>query len=63
MRYAIVGIIVVGVIMFALNWVFTLGIIWVLKDLFGIDWSSKFWAVFLCQFLIWIFLKGIFSKK
>ena len=59
MKAQIIVLIVLGVIILLLgiNILLTKGIIWVAAELFSIDWSSKFWVVF----VMLVILQSIFS--
>lgn len=37
---------------FGVNFLFTKGIIWVALELFKVDWTSKFWVVFVALFIV-----------
>ena len=44
---------------FGINWLLVKGIIWVALELFKIDWTNKFWVVFVGLLIIQSILSGI----
>lgn len=50
-------VLVLGII-FGINWLITKGVILVMLHLFNIDWSNKFWYVFLFLILLSAIFKG-----
>jgi hypothetical protein len=59
----VLGIFIGGIHL--VNWLITKGIIFVMLQLFQIDWRNKFWVVYLFLILIGIIFRGLanFSQK
>ncbi len=49
---------VIGV-WFGLNWLLTKGLIFVMVNLFNLDWSDKFWPVFVLVSIVQLFSTSV----
>lgn len=50
-------------LLYSIFWVVTKGIIWVMSELFHIDWYNKFWPIFALLVLSWLLLRKLKIKK
>jgi hypothetical protein len=64
-KILIIAIIVlaVGVIIHTVNWLISKGVIYVVKELWNIDWSGKFWPVYVMMLMVATFFGGGKYKK
>ena len=50
-------------IVFIVNWVLVKAIIWVVYELFSINWYDKFWVVFIAIFCLEAIFKSTIKTK
>jgi hypothetical protein len=64
-KILIVAVIVlaVGAIIHTVNWLISKGVIYVVKELWNIDWSGKFWPVYVMMLMVATFFGGGKYKK
>jgi hypothetical protein len=54
LKAILIGLIIIAVIaiVFGAYWLMAKGLIWVMLELFKIDWTAKFWPVFILICLV-----------
>ena len=61
----IIGLIVIGALGLAhtVNWLVSKGVIWIMKELFNINWYSKFWVIYVFILILGLIFKQASSSK